>query len=681
MVQMLQDYPEENTHERALYEFLAAVSLLEEVLEPDSDDADDLDKFSAKIWQPDFSPSPSERPLWAASHRNWANAIPEVIASTGSRMALLMDSFDLCDFEMAVLMLGCLQRFEPRYGRAITKLKDNGTSALTQSLALRLLCPGQFLRNHYRAALLHDAPLVRAGLLELHKNSAQLNDPVIQTSDMVYHFLLGHDVLPESLTSLVQWRQLSHSVWLDDEVLIRNWRQGPDEFPSVIELRHAPSIDPEAAAVSLAQRMGLKALAVDPQILRQVSERKSLMQQALGAARLHRALLILPEADPASEKEEEGGESVSWNELSELIRGAALPVCCCIAASGTCRPLPSLTRWVIQADLPDVSHRVETIKKLLSELEVEDADWYALASRIALSDEQIRLAVAEAEVAQRQKEAPSITYKDLSGAFFQQARQNFGHLAQREAPVRTLSDLIVSDELYQHLQEILIAVRYREKSLARGFARKVGRATGISALFHGDPGTGKTLVAEVLAHELGVDLIRVDLAKVVNKYIGETEKNLARIFDLAAQDAGVLFFDEADALFGKRSESKDSKDRHANIEIAYLLQRLESHPGLVLLATNNRTHLDDAFTRRFTFIAQFSYPDAALRERLWRAVWPESLCLAEDVDFSRLAKCPLTGANIRNIALMASWLAGDEQIITEDHIQHALQREMKKVGM
>lgn len=167
---------------------------------------------------------------------------------------------------------------------------------------------------------------------------------------------------------------------------------------------------------------------------------------------------------------------------------------------------------------------------------------------------------------------------------------------------------------------------------------------------------------------------------MVNKYIGETEKNLGRIFDLAARDAGVLFFDEADALFGKRSESKDAKDRHANIEVAYLLQRLEQHPGLVILATNNRSHLDDAFTRRFTFITRFLWPDAALRERMWRQVWPAEQSLAEDVDLARLAQVQLTGANIRNIALQAAWLAAEEDSVSAAHIDKALRREMAKMG-
>ena len=219
--------------------------------------------------------------------------------------------------------------------------------------------------------------------------------------------------------------------------------------------------------------------------------------------------------------------------------------------------------------------------------------------------------------------------------------------------------------------------------LEEGCARKVACGTGVSGLVWGDCGNGKTRVAEVRAGELGVDLIKIELSAVVNKYIGGTEKNLARMFDIAGQDAGVLFFDEADALFGKRSEVKDAKDRTANIEVSYLLQRLESYPGLVILATNHRNHLDSAFSRRLTFMIRFPFPDVHLRERMWRAIWPDAIQLAEEIDLHQLAqRAEMTGANIRNAALLASWLAAEEgdSRIQPHHIERAIKRELAKIG-
>ncbi|KWN66030.1 ATP-binding protein [Burkholderia ubonensis] len=307
----------------------------------------------------------------------------------------------------------------------------------------------------------------------------------------------------------------------------------------------------------------------------------------------------------------------------------------------------------------------------------------ALVQRFPVRPDTLRQTLQEAELYRQCRDpgAP-LSAADLRAAFRLRAQQDFGKLAQRIEPVRTFDDLIVSDEVRLQLDEILAAIRQRDAVWRQGFARKVGYGFGISALFHGDSGTGKTMVAEVLAGALGVDLIKVDLSTVVNKYIGETEKNLSRIFDLAQADAGVLFFDEADALFGKRSETKDAHDRHANIEVSYLLQRLENYPGLVVLSTNHRAHLDSAFTRRLTFITRFRFPDAALRAQMWRQIWPAGVALDADLPFDELAReAELSGANIRNIALLASWLAADARTpVRRAHLDQALRRELAKLG-
>ena len=191
-----------------------------------------------------------------------------------------------------------------------------------------------------------------------------------------------------------------------------------------------------------------------------------------------------------------------------------------------------------------------------------------------------------------------------------------------------------------------------------GFAAKSSRGLGIAALFAGASGTGKTLAAEVLANELQLDLCRIDLSQVVSKYIGETEKNLRRVFDAADEGGAVLLFDEADALFGKRSEVKDSHDRYANIEISYLLQRMEAYRGLAILTTNMKNAVDAAFLRRIRFIVQFPFPDAAQRAEIWRRILPAATPTAA-LDVERLAQLNVAGGSIRNIALNAAFLAAD----------------------
>jgi SpoVK/Ycf46/Vps4 family AAA+-type ATPase len=202
---------------------------------------------------------------------------------------------------------------------------------------------------------------------------------------------------------------------------------------------------------------------------------------------------------------------------------------------------------------------------------------------------------------------------------------------------------------------------------------------GISALFAGPSGTGKTLAAEVIAGVLGLDLYRIDLSQVVSKYIGETEKNLRRVFDAAEEGGAVLLFDEADALFGKRSEVKDSHDRYANIEVSYLLQRMEQYRGLAVLTTNLRDSLDDAFLRRLRFIVSFPFPDAVQRAGIWRRAFPPATP-TEGLDPERLATLEVAGGTIRNIALAAAFLAADEDApVRMGHLLRAARGEYEKL--
>jgi SpoVK/Ycf46/Vps4 family AAA+-type ATPase len=238
---------------------------------------------------------------------------------------------------------------------------------------------------------------------------------------------------------------------------------------------------------------------------------------------------------------------------------------------------------------------------------------------------------------------------------------------------------VLPDQQLQTLREVAIHVRERSKVYHDwGFARRYSRGLGISLLCAGPSGTGKTMAAEVLANELSLDLFRIDLSEVVSKYIGETEKNLARLF-AAAEGGAILLFDEADALFGKRSEIKDSHDRYANIEISYLLQRMESFEGLTILTTNLKDSLDSAFLRRLRFVVHFPFPDAAQRELIWRRVFPPDTPVS-DLDMARLAKLNFSGAVIRNVAMNAAFLAAaEQQVVGMRHLALATRSEYAKL--
>jgi SpoVK/Ycf46/Vps4 family AAA+-type ATPase len=230
------------------------------------------------------------------------------------------------------------------------------------------------------------------------------------------------------------------------------------------------------------------------------------------------------------------------------------------------------------------------------------------------------------------------------------------------------------------LRDVAVHIKQRAKVYETwGFSKKGTRGLGISVLFAGASGTGKTLAAEVLANELQLDLYRIDLSQVVSKYIGETEKNLRRVFDAAEEGGAILLFDEADALFGKRSEVKDSHDRYANIEISYLLQRMEGYRGLAILTTNMKQALDSAFLRRIRFIVQFPFPDTHQRAEIWRRIFPTNTP-TESLQIEKLSQLNITGGNIRNIALNAAFLAADnDDAVKMSHLLRAARSEYAKI--
>jgi hypothetical protein len=269
-------------------------------------------------------------------------------------------------------------------------------------------------------------------------------------------------------------------------------------------------------------------------------------------------------------------------------------------------------------------------------------------------------------------------------ALWAACRDAAGHqldaLAERVTPRFEWDDLVLPSIILEELRAIAAQVRHRAAVYGRGgFGRKLVRGRGVTALFAGPSGTGKTMAAEIIAGELGLDLWRVDLAGVVSKYIGETEKNLKQVFDAAESGGAVLFFDEADALFGKRSEVKDSHDRYANIEISYLLQRMEAYTGLAVLATNVKAHLDAAFLRRLRFVIDVPFPDAAQRRSIWERAFPPET-VTDGLDLTALARLEVAGGNITVIAVNAAFLAAAEgKPVGMVHITRAARAEFRKL--
>jgi SpoVK/Ycf46/Vps4 family AAA+-type ATPase len=346
-----------------------------------------------------------------------------------------------------------------------------------------------------------------------------------------------------------------------------------------------------------------------------------------------------------------------------------------------------ITYFSVPISRPSFIQRAEIWRAALGEFDCDlDANDIAeLSVKFKLSLSQIRNATTTAAnlALWREQDAQRITVRDLYEACRTHSNQKLSTLAHKIPTKYRWDDIVLPQDRTEQLREICNHVKYRDRVYSEwGFDQKLAMGKGLCVLFAGPSGTGKTMSADIIAGELGLDLYKIDLSNVVSKYIGETEKNLSRIFDEAETSNAILFFDEADALFGKRSEVKDSHDRYANIETGYLLQRMEEHEGIVILASNFRKNMDDAFIRRLHFTVEFPFPSEEDRLRIWENVWPETAPRDPGLDLAFLARrFQITGGNIRNIALSAAFLAADDTgVVGMQHLIRATQREYQKMG-
>jgi SpoVK/Ycf46/Vps4 family AAA+-type ATPase len=275
--------------------------------------------------------------------------------------------------------------------------------------------------------------------------------------------------------------------------------------------------------------------------------------------------------------------------------------------------------------------------------------------------------------------------EDLELACRRHSNQRLNSVAHKITPLYRWDDLVLPADQSKMLREITAQVKHRSLVYEKwGFERKLSLGKGLNVIFAGQSGTGKTMSAEIIAGELRMDLYKIDLSNVVSKYIGETEKNLERIFTEAGESNAILFFDEADSIFGKRSEVKDAHDRYANIETGYLLQKMDEYEGIVILATNLRKNLDEAFVRRMHFVIEYPFPEEEDRYQIWSRVFPKEMPLAESVDLRFMARqFKIAGGNIKNIALTAAFLAasdGSDAVVEMLHLIRATRREFQKMG-
>jgi hypothetical protein len=582
-------------------------------------------------------------------------------AGAAPALAGLCRALELSPFERDVLVMCAAVELDGTFAAACGAAHGESSRGYPSfGLALAAL-PGA----HW-SALTPDAPLRRWRLLELDPGGT-LTGASLRVDEAVLHFLAGVFCLDERLVGLVEHvpapGELPPSHQAAAGQIEALWSDDSAPPPGV----HVAAADPSAAravvaAASAGCGLALWALrAAD--VPAAPSERESLARLWERQALLGRSALLI---------ESDRGDGAETARLATAIAaGIGSPVA---LAGSEAPPGHALAR--IDVPAPTVTEQEQLWRRALEPLALDGAV-ERVAGQFDLGADAIRAAGAEAR-GRIGTGAPAD--EALWDAGRVRARPRLDHLAQRIEPAAGWPDLVLPERELRTLGELAMHVRHRVLVQERwGFAAKSGRGLGVSALFAGPSGTGKTMAAEVLAGDLRLDLYRIDLSAVVSKYIGETEKNLAQVFAAAEQGGAILLFDEADALFGKRSEVKDSHDRYANIEVGYLLQRMEAYRGLAILTTNMKGALDPAFLRRLRFVVQFPRPDAAARRDIWRRIFPDRTPV-DRLDADALSRLDVTGGAIRNIALHAAFLAADAGApIGMAHLAEAARSECAKL--
>lgn len=595
-------------------------------------------------------------------------------AGTPPPLAVLARLFGLTPFEREVLLLCLAPELDAAFERLYAYVQDDVTrNYATPQLALALHGGTDETRLAARESFAPAAPLRRFRLLRFEAASgthASLRP--LRLTERVTEFLLGVNRLDEQVAALLQPLPPVLIAPAREPLLaqLERWVQQTARAarPLILNLYGQPGAGKLALAHALGERLGMRPGKLNLARLLTASDRTTL----IGLLEREAVLLQLALCVDATELDADKTAHAGVEELLERF-GGLLIVC-------SSEPWPSEQPFLaLNVAKPPAAEQLELWRQALNG--AFDGRLEALVQQFDFGPTAIwRTVERAAEQARLRAREVALTETDLWQACRAQASWQLDELAQRIIPCHQWEDLILPADQLLQLRELAAQVAHRAQVYERwGFGVKLSRGRGLAALFAGASGTGKTLAAEVLAQQLQLDLYRIDLAGIVSKYIGETEKNLRRVFDAAEQSGAILFFDEADALFGKRSEVKDSHDRYANIEINYLLQRMEDYRGLAVLATNMKAHLDQAFLRRLRFIIDFPAPDAALRALIWRGVFP-SQAEVEGLDYERLARLELTGGSIKNIAVNAAFLAADAGApIRLEHVMWAARREYAKI--
>ena len=623
---------------------------------------------------------PGEPFLAGAADAGAAAPMPE-----SSRFPWLQQAFDLDTIDLDIVLIALAPEVDLRYERLFAYLQDDVTRRrATVDLVLNLLCASRDAKILARNRFAPDSPLLRQRLMHLVVEGAAAGAPLlahaIKLEEPVVRFLLGEPWLDARLRGIAQFTpQPDGSKGTRSEELGKLMAKAlVSGGGSHFYLEGSVDADQDAAVGSLAAKLRQSLIVTDlAKASDPAGEFPVVLELILREAQLLSAVVYLKGFDALSTQER--------GTLAELIQANASSSGRVLVMSGTrpCGPrFRSMATLAVAA--PDFHARRAAWAAELRErrIDLDERSLDDLAARYRLDDAQIAYAVAHAQL-QSTLEQGALDGAMLAQAARLQVARDPGTLARKLAPLHVWKDLVLPADTLAQLKEICRQARYRHVVFDDwGFDRKLSLGKGLSALFSGPPGTGKTMAVEVIANDLGLELFKIDLSQVVSKYIGETEKSIDRLFAEARAGNAILFFDECDALFGKRTTVQDAHDRYANIEVAYLLQKLDEHEGVSILATNLRQNLDVAFTRRLGFIVDFPFPDEASRRRLWESIWPPKLPRSKDLDLAFMAtQFKLPGGAVKNIAVAAAFLAAEQGgDVKTEHLLWAARREIEKSG-
>ena len=634
--------------------------------------------------EPEEAQTYADAQIRAARH---VALVVEAARSQGQTLRLehLCSAFGLDRFERDVLLIALAVNLDLRYERLYGYLQDDVTRKRpTVNLALNLLCQsGQnrlLMLPHFAA----QAPLFKYRLLERVSDGGNakpgLLNQVLLPDEAIAAWLLGRYSPRDEFggNAALVWPRENHQ---DRLLAAAAWTQleGAVAERPVTAFYGPDGASQLAAARLLAARTGRPLLSVDlATVVDGELSALDALSLTLRDARLTGAIPYISGWDTCLT---DGAPAPDL-----LVELCAYPDLAIVGGQTLWRPAGiERDRNVLWLEFPIPAYgqrRALWTHFLGEDASVQDQGLTALAGQFTLTTSQIRDAVASARDSAAGRGGP-VESGDLFAAARSHSSPRLASLARKIVPRYDWEDIVLPEDQLDLLHEIVNTVRGRPLVLEQwGVGRKLASGSGVTMLFAGPPGTGKTMGAEVISRELGLDLYKIDLSTVVSKYIGETEKNLERVFKEAETSNAILFFDEADSLFGKRSEVRDSHDRYANIEIAYLLQRMEAYDGVTILATNLRANLDEAFTRRLQFAVDFPFPEEDYRLRIWQALFPPDVPRSREIDFGLLAhRFRLAGGSIKNVIVSAAYLAAaDGGTVRMRHLLHGTRRELRKMG-